>query len=158
VEPLPAPPVAEAPSSQPVAEPPEPCDDSMGGRLARLSCNGERILVAHALELHPKAAVPKEPTRSVLGAVAELLRRHPDILFVRIEVHATRSAGTDPGRRRKQIEDAQARADALFGYLWRKLHISAERLEAVGYPSEPTDRPSPERWHVVLRVVQRAGS
>jgi hypothetical protein len=128
------------------------------GRLARLSCDGERILVAHAIELHPKRAIPKEPTRSVLGAVAELLRRRPDILFVRIEVHATRSVGGSAASLRKQIRDAQARADALFGYLWRKLHISAERLEPVGYPSDPTAPPSAGRWQVVLRVVQRAGS
>jgi len=157
---LPAPPpvAAEVPAPESPPEPPAPCDDSLAGRLARVSCSGERILVAHAIELHPARAVPKEPTRSVLRAVAELLRQRPDILFVRIEVHATEPAGSDTARRRKQIADAQARADALFGYLWRRLHISAERLEAVGYPSEPGSTPSSPRFRVVLRVVQRAGS
>jgi hypothetical protein len=151
-------PVAAASAPEPSPAPPEPCDDSLAGRLARVSCSGERILVAHAIEMHPSRAVPKEPTRSVLGAVAELLRRRPDILFVRIEVHATEPVGSDAAQMRKQIADAQARADALFGYLWRRLHISAERLEAVGYPSEPGSAPSAQRFRVVLRVVQRAGS
>lgn len=145
-EPLPAPAPAPAPAE---------CDDSLGGALARVSCDGTRVLVAHPVELHPDRPAPAEPTRAVLHAVSDLLQSQPEILFVCIEVYVGRDVGEDPEKRRAELAAAQRRADALLQYLWRKRGVSAERLEAVGYEHDARQS-SGVPWPVVLRIVQRA--
>lgn len=136
-----------------VAEP--PCSDVLAGELARLSCDGQEILVKTPIELHPRAR-PSEPTRSVLAAVAALLDERQDILLVRIEVHSSRRVGGGADLRRLEWIESQARADAILQRLWRTHRVSAERLEAVGFgASEPPAAGASRRWRTVLRVVQR---
>lgn len=142
------------PSPPPAAE--SPCDDTLAGALARVSCDGTRFVVAHPIELHPDRPVPVEPTRGVLHAVSDILRESPDILFVRIEVSVGADVGQDPEKRRTALAAAQRRAGALLQYLWRKRGISAERLEAVAYEHDARRARSDTPWPVVLRIVQRA--
>lgn len=152
----PVPGTARAPEPLPAPAPaPAECDDSLGGALARVSCDGTRFLVAHPIELHPARPAPVEPTRGVLHAVSDLLQSEPEILFVRIEVYVGQDVGKDPERRRVALASAQRRADALLQYLWRKRGISAERLEAVAYEHDARQS-SGVPWPVVLRIVQRA--
>ena len=92
----------------------------------------------------------------MLDAVAQLMHDEPGLLLVRIEVRPTAPVRDDPQSQRRQILAAQQRADAVLQYLWRKRGVSAERLEAVGYPFDPKRAPSSGAWHVSLRVVQRA--
>jgi hypothetical protein len=121
-----------------------------------VSCDATRFVLAHPVELHPSRAVPEEPTRSVLAAVAQILERDPSILFVRIEVYSASPPGTDVARRRAALSLAQRRADALFQYLWRKRGISAERMEAVALEPRVAEPPPSTPWKVVFRIVQRA--
>ncbi len=138
------------------AEAPAPCREEPRQELAHVSCDGTRIETAHPIELHPERPVPAEPSRGVLTRVAEILRSEPDILLVRIEVSVGDDVGGDAEQRRQALARAQRRADAIFGYLWHKQGISAERLEAVAYEHDPRRARGGERWPVVLRIVQRA--
>lgn len=132
------------------------CHDGLDGELAKLSCDGERVLVAHNLAFHPSRPAPAEPERGMLAAVAQLMRDHPEILLLRIEVY---TANDPPSAEEKQreLEQAQLRANGLFNWLWRHEKLDAERLEGTGYAYDAriasTDA---SRWPVVLRVVQRA--
>jgi hypothetical protein len=120
--------------------------------LARPSCDGQKILVKHPIELHPQRP-PSEPTKSVLAALGRLLREHPEILLVRIEVDAVGTLDSDPSQRRQELDKAQARADALLAYLWRRHGVSPERLEALGVTRNAEGGRT--RWQVTLRIVQR---
>ncbi|MFO0572301.1 MAG: hypothetical protein U0263_42165 [Polyangiaceae bacterium] len=132
-----------------------PCHDELGAELAKLSCDGERILLAGRIEVNPARPAPAEPSRRLLAAAVQLLRSHPEILLVRIEVGVGRDVGKSVEKRRAELAEAQRRADALFAHLWRHEGISAERLEAVAYPYSP-ERQDGTRFPVALRVVQRA--
>ena len=119
-----------------------------------MSCDGQKILVKHPIELQPKGRPPSEPTKGVLGELGRLLREHPEILLVRIEVDVVSTLAADPGERRHEIEKAQARADAVLEYLWRRERISPERLEAVAVTRSAEGGRT--RWQVTLRIVERA--
>lgn len=146
-------PATSAPKADETPSPPEPCDDTLGGALARVSCDGSRFLVAQPIELHPDRPAPAEPTASVLRAVSDVLHERKDILLVRIEVHVGKDVGSDPEKRRVALFEAQKRADALLQYLWRKRGVSAERLEAVAY-ERARGASGKGAWPVVLRIVQ----
>jgi hypothetical protein len=133
----------------------EPCHDELHDELARLSCDGEEILVQRPLELHPLRSAPTEPTKSVLAAVGALLRGRKEILLVRIEVRSALPARNAEAARQAVLE-SQARADALLKELWRRHGVSPERLEAVGLGQASTRARDGARWPVVLRVLQRA--
>ncbi len=131
------------------------CNDALSpGDLARLSCDGSRILVRGPIVAHPRRSQPAEPTRKVLTAVAEIMRQHPELLMLRVEVFSSKPAA-DAAAERRALSDTQARADAVFRYLWRRQKISAERLEPVGRGSVPRYAGAKERWPTLLRIVQR---
>ncbi len=133
-----------------------PCSDALpSGVLARLSCAGDRILLASPVELHPRREVPLEPTRSVLSAVGALMREHREVQLIRIEGYSNAEVGADPRRARVEVEQSQRRADAVLRYLWLREKVSAERMEAVGYGATGRTAGAPERWPIVLVVVQR---
>ena len=166
----PAPPPAPAaavhaeprPEQPPEPEPPAPiaaappCSDALGAEAVRVSCDASHFVVAHPIELHPDRPVPDEPTRGVLGRVGVLMSQRPEILLLRIEVTVGRDPGPDLAKRRAALASAQRRADALLQYLWRRLGISAERLEAVAYEHDSKRTSGREPYPVVLRIVQRA--
>jgi hypothetical protein len=114
--------------SGPVAE---PCDRQWRQRLAMFSCDGAAIELRHEVAFNPMHRVPKEPGRSVLHAVGQLMREHPEVLLIRIEV-STRGASDDPDKQRQAAASTQRRADAIFRQLWRREKVSAERMEALG--------------------------
>lgn len=153
-EPLPQRPPEPAPPT-PVLAPP-PCSDVLGAEAARVSCDGSRFVVAHPIALHPDRPVPDQPTRGVLGRVGELMSERPEILLLRIEVAVGRDPGPDLAKRRAALASAQRRADALLQYLWRRLGVSAERLEAVAYEHDSKRTSGREPYPVFLRIVQRA--
>jgi outer membrane protein OmpA-like peptidoglycan-associated protein len=121
-----------------------------------LSCDGTTILLAHPIELHPDQAVPIGRTRSVLEAVASLLKRRQEILMIRIEAYSSEPVARNATRRRDQILESQRRADAVFRVLWKIGGVSAERMEPVGYGAQPKLPHVKARWPIVLRVVQWA--
>ena len=132
------------------------CQDTLDDGLARLNCEGDRILLAHPLELRPDHVQPTGNTRRVLDAVAALLDERSDILLVRIEAYSSEPPSPDRSARRHQILESQRHADAVFHYLWKKRGISAERMEPVGYGWKPRLDERRTRWPVVIRVVQWA--
>lgn len=142
-------PIASRATAAPAGGPdvPPPCSDDLGPELARLSCDVGRVQLARAVELHPEATEPPAPTRAVLHAVARELARHPEVLLLRIEVWST------AGRSRAA---AQERADALLRWLWRREHVSAERLEAVGLDGTADALAQGTSYPVLLRVIARA--
>jgi hypothetical protein len=123
---------------------PGECKDQPS-ELAGISCDGEHIVVKFPIRVYPNERKRGDPTPKVIAAVAELLRRHPEILLVRIEVRSARRPATDPAARRLEQLEARARADVVLKELWRRHGISAERLEAVGHgpsgriPGVPND-------------------
>ncbi len=129
------------------------CDGDRGGRLAWITCAGDRIDTASTLVFHPERRRPPAPVLRVLRAVARLLVEHQEVLLVRIEV-TTSATDASPGARRRATEAAQERADAILRHLFRAEGISAERLEALGRAS-PGQGSAP-RFHATLRIVQRA--
>jgi hypothetical protein len=131
------------------------CVDELGAELVRPSCDGQKILVKHPIELHPQRRMPLEPTKSTLAELGRLLREHTEILLVRIEVDAVGTLDSDPSERRHELDKAQARADALLEYLWRREGISPERLEALGVTRRAEGGRT--RWQVTLRIAQRRG-
>jgi hypothetical protein len=135
---------------------PPPCSEVLGDEAARVSCDASRFVVAHPIALHPDRPLPDEPTRGVLHRVSELMGERPEILLLRIEVTVGRDPGPDLAKRRAALASAQRRADALLQYLWRRLGISAERLEAVAYEHDPMRTSGQDPYPVVLRIVQRA--
>jgi len=132
------------------------CDEALGGHLARVSCDRTRILLGGRLIALPKRPLPPRATRRLLDAVAQLLRAHPDLQLLRIEAYSSYDPGKEKRHVRREIEQSQARADAVFRYLWRHGRISPERLDPVGYGFRPAFRSAGRRWPIVLRVVQRA--
>ena len=147
--------VPPTPTVPPPVDDAPPCSDELGSTLARVSCDGSRVLVAGHVELGPDRPRPAEPSRKLLEAAAGLLRDRPEILLVRIEVGVGHDAGRSAERQRAAWSEAQRRAEALLDYLWRREGISAERLEAAGYPFS-AERQDGSRWPVVLRIVQHA--
>jgi hypothetical protein len=150
----------EGVDASPESHPPESgeaaCDDALDGARAKLSCDGERVLVAQNPAFHPSRPGPAEPEKSVLGAVAEVMRAHPEILLLRIEVY-TANDPRSVEEKRSELEQAQLRASALFNWLWRHEKLDAERLEGTGYAHDARiSSTDASRWPVVLRVVQRA--
>lgn len=132
------------------------CSDVLGADLARLSCDRTRILVAGPIVAPPRYALPPRETRRLLDAVARLLRAQPGLQLLRIEAYSSHDPGTGAEPVRREIEESQARADAVFRYLYRQKKISPERLDPVGYGFRPAFRGSGRRWPIVLTVVQRA--
>ena len=124
-------------------------------KLAAVSCDQRRILLERPIAFHPRRSIPPAPARAVLDHVAAILRRRSDLQLVRVEVHGASPDGASLEQRRREIDQAQARADAILLYLWRRGGISAERLEAVGFAGGDSNRRSKERFEVVLRIVQR---
>jgi hypothetical protein len=153
--PLPSAPVASAvPMLLPQDAGPACSDELASGELARLSCDGSRILVRGAIVAHPRRSLPSKATRKVLSVVAKIMRAHPELLMLRVEVFSSQPATSAPAERRA-IFDTQARADAMFRYLWRREKISAERLEPVGRGAVAPYVGAAERWPTLLRIVQR---
>ncbi len=132
------------------------CRDVLGGHLARVSCDRTRILLGGRIIAPPKRPAPPRATRRLLDAVAGLLRAHPGLQLLRIEAYSSHDPGGEKLHVRHEIEQSQARADAVFRYLWQKDRISPERLDPVGYGFRPAFRSAGQRWPIVLRVVQRA--
>lgn len=131
------------------------CRDVLAGHLARVSCGGFRILVVRPIIAPPGRPVPPRATREVLDAVAALMRGHPELQLLRIEAYSSRDPGKSVRRVRRAIDASQARADAVFRYLWRHGKISPERLDPVGYGFRAAFRGARQRWPIVLSVVQR---
>jgi outer membrane protein OmpA-like peptidoglycan-associated protein len=132
------------------------CSDVLDGQLAELSCDRTRVLVAGPIVVPPKYVVPPREARRLLDAVARLLRAHPELQLLRIEAYSSHDPGSEAEPVRREIEASQARADAVFRYLWQHEKISPERLDAVGYGFEPAFAGASQRWPIMLRVVQRA--
>lgn len=133
--------------------PPTACTDP--GRGTRVACDATRILVDVPLAFHPKRALPPEPALTALRAVGALMRQRTDIQMLRIEAYSGKAVGNSTAARRRALKNAQARADAVFRYLWLKQRVSAERQEPVGYAAQTPDALGNERWPIVLRIVQR---
>jgi hypothetical protein len=148
--------VDASPGSPPSGDEKPSCRDDLGTARAKLSCDARRILVAQNLAFHPSRPAPAEPEKSVLAAVASVMREHPEILLLRIEVYtANDPRGVE--EKRSELERAQQRASALFNWLWRHEKLDAERLEGTGYAYDARiSSTDASRWPVVLRVVQRA--
>jgi hypothetical protein len=133
------------------------CREELPSELAALSCDGQHIIVKFPIRVYPNERKAGDPTPKVIAAVAELLRRHPEILLLRIEVRSSRRRSTDPAARRFEQLEARARADAVLKELWRRHGISAERLEAVGYGASGRIPGVPNDTSVVSFVIaQRA--
>lgn len=75
--------------------------------------------------------------------------------MLRIEVYSSEDPAGDPRRIRKEMQLSQARADAIFSYLFHKRKVSAERMDAIGYGYDPRHVYRDVRWPVVLRLVHR---
>jgi len=129
------------------------CPSAEEGR-AVVRCDPDRIVPAGPLLFHPDRPTPPAAQRATLDAVADLMHRRQEILLLRIEVSSHRPA-PDAARQRRAIQEAQRRADALFGYLWRRRGVSAERMEAVGL-SAPTQADTEGGWSTELRILQWA--
>jgi len=129
------------------------CSDELGSELARVSCDRTKILVASRVDFHPQRPGPDAASKKVLERVAALLRERPEILLVRVEVYARKPFGKDAEQNRALLLEAQSRADALLQWLYRRQGISAERLEAAGYPRKADGGSEP--FPVVFRIVQR---
>ncbi len=131
------------------------CSDVLSGDdLARLSCDSSRIHLRHEVAFNPAYRVPKEPARSVIGAVGKIMRDDPSILLIRIEVATHHNPKKSAARARAVVFSTQRRADAVFRQLWRREGVSAERMEALGLgyrASAATDR----RFTTRVVVVQR---
>ncbi len=122
---LAAPPRRAAPSPVTAAAPPAaapPCPPLAA--LARLSCDGQRIELAGPLDFHPRASPPPPAARATLTAIAQVLREHPEVLLLRVDVQAPAARGGAVA--------AQARADAIFHWLWRRGGVDPERLHPLG--------------------------
>jgi hypothetical protein len=133
------------------------CRDQPMTELAGISCDGEHIVVKFPIRVYPNERKPGDLTPKVIAAVAELLRQHPEILLVRVEVRSARRPSTDPAARRFERLEAQARADVVLKELWRRHGISAERLEAVGHGPSGRIPGVPSNTNVVSFVIaQRA--
>ncbi len=120
-----APPRRASPSPVTVAAPPaaaRPCPPLAA--LARLSCDGQHIELAGPLDFHPRASPPPPAARATLAAVAQVLREHPEVLLLRVDVRAPAARGGAVA--------AQARADAIFRWLWRRGGVDPERLHPLG--------------------------
>jgi hypothetical protein len=118
-----------------------------------LSCDGAAIELRHEVAFNPMHRVPKEPGRSTLHAVGQLMREHPEVLLIRIEV-STHGASTDHGKQRQAVASTQRRADAIFRQLWHREQVSAERMEALGIglsSAAAKDR----RFTTRIRITQR---
>ncbi len=125
-----------------------------GDDLARLSCDASQVRLRHEVAFNPAYRVPKEPARSVIRAVGQIMRDDPSILLIRIEVATHHDPGKSTERARAAIVSTQRRADAVFRQLWRREGVSAERMEAlgVGYSSGAAkDR----RFTTRVVIVQR---
>lgn len=145
-----------SPESHPAGSAQASCLDALDGARAKLSCDGQRVLVAQNLAFHPSRPAPAEPEKSVLAAVAQVMREHPEILLLRIEVY-TANDPRSVEEKRSELEQAQLRASGLFNWLWRHEKLDAERLEGTGYAYDARiSSTDASRWPVVLRVVQRA--
>ncbi len=83
------------------------------------------------------------------------MRAHPKWQMLRVEVYSSQNPGADHRRVRKEMLLSQARADAIFGYLFHKRRISAERMDAIGYGYDERFARDDVRWPVVLRLVHR---
>lgn len=145
---------ADAKLAHPESGPPiAPCDRQWGQRLAMFSCDSAAIELRHEVAFNPMQRVPKEPARSVLHEVGQLMREHPEVLLIRIEV-STHGASNDPDKQRQAAASTQRRADAIFRQLWRREKVSAERMEAlgVGFSGEAA---ADRRFTTRIRVVQR---
>jgi hypothetical protein len=150
------PPAASGAHIESVAPTPAPeCHDQPLAELARVSCDGQRILTKFPIHALWNERVANDPTPKVLAAVAELLRQHAEILMVQIVATSSGAAPRDPAAARFELLEARARADAVLKELWRRHGISAERLEAVGQFGRSTSRAAP-RWDVSLVITQRA--
>lgn len=112
--------------------------------------------MAGPINAPPKRAAPPRVTRHLLDAVAAILGARPDLQLLRIEAYSSHDPGSDVRAVRREIDESQARADAVFRYLWRLKKISPERLDPVGFGFRPAFRGAGQRWPIVLRVVQRA--
>jgi hypothetical protein len=133
------------------------CREEPLTELAGISCDGQQIVLKFPIRVYPNERKPGDPTPKVIAAVAELLRRHPEILLVRIEVRNARRSSTDPAARRFEQLETRARADVVLKELWRRHGISAERLEAVGYGAIGRIPGVPNNASVVSFVIaQRA--
>ena len=133
------------------------CRDEPEHELAAISCDGQQIVVKFPIHAYSNERRMGDPTSKVLAAVAELLRRHPEILLVRIEVHSALRPPRDPTARRQLLLETRARADVVLRELWRRHGISAERLEAVGHGASGRIKAAPNATSVVSFVIaQRA--
>ncbi|MCA9647509.1 MAG: hypothetical protein H6718_11150 [Polyangiaceae bacterium] len=142
-----APPTASA-SNVPAAEcvePPPPAP----------ACGSDLLRVSVSLAYHPRYAFPPGESRRELDQVAAAMRAHPGWQMLRVEVYSSQDPGTNTQSLRREMLQAQARADAIFGYLFHKQRISAERMDAIGYGYDPRQARDDVRWPVVLRLVHR---
>lgn len=83
------------------------------------------------------------------------MRAHRGWQMLRVEVYSSQDPGRNAQDVRREMLQTQARADAIFGYLFHKQKISAERMDAIGYGYDPRQARADVRWPVVLRLVHR---
>lgn len=119
-----------------------------------MRCDPDRIVPGGPLLFHPDRPTPPPAQRATLDAVADLMHRRQDILLLRIEVTSL-SPAPDAARRRRSMQQAQRRADALFRYLWRRRRVSAERMEALGLSASNPGGPEGD-YSTLLRILQWA--
>ncbi len=122
---------------------------------AWLDCRGTHIATRTAIVAHPLERLPAPSTRAVLDAVAALMHARPGVQLLRIECFSSRPDGGEPARIRRGIARSQARADAVFRYLWQTRHVSPERMEAVGRGWVRGHVRKDVAFPVELRIIQR---
>ncbi|MEZ4230427.1 MAG: hypothetical protein R3B89_14735 [Polyangiaceae bacterium] len=142
------PPLSPAVVAEPCIDPTPPAPE----------CASDLLRVPSALAYNPRYALPPADVRRVLDDVATAMRAHPSWQMLRVEVYSSRDPGADPRRVRREMQQSQARADAIFGYLFHKRKISAERMDAIGYGYDVGFARRDVRWPVVLRLVHRLDS
>ncbi len=137
-----------------IVSPDSPCEDP---EPPRPLCGSDLLRPQVPLAYNPRTTLPPAPIRAELDRIARAMQSEPSWQMLRVEVYATQDPGTDEVAKSRALIDTQARADAIFAYLYHRRRVSAERLDAVGYGYSPHVQPSSpaERYTVLLRLVHR---
>ncbi|MBX3184756.1 MAG: hypothetical protein KIT72_04870 [Polyangiaceae bacterium] len=134
--------------------PDSPCEDP---EPPRPLCGSDLLRPQVPLAYNPRTTLPPAPIRAELDRIARAMHDEPSWQMLRVEVYATQDPGTDDVAKSRALIDTQARAEAIFAYLYHRRRVSAERLDAVGYGYSPRATPTSasERYTVLLRLVHR---
>jgi len=127
--------------------PPPPRDERDVATLEKeLRADGRVVLRSVEFEdRHPRVTPGSE---EVLGAVADLMTRHPELRLY-VVVH-----DDDTGSARASLKETKKRAEAIVSLLNRQHGVSSKRLEAVGAgPYSPVASNSTEEGRAMNRRV-----